>query len=134
MTVQHGDGTTFLGSGGPGPRCAYGFHLEECHPEGGTTRSARRAFGGEGRSAGSKARKTRRDAGIITTLICICWILSIGGIAATMQGCGPRHVKAEDRVAVDSEQGPPCVVSVSSDGELVASVKGPNKCRIEVPQ
>ena len=51
-----------------------------------------------------------------------------------MQGCGPRLVTAEDRVAVDIEQGPPCVVSVSSDGELVASVKGPNKCRIEVPQ
>ena len=82
-------------------------------------------------SIGGSSCKARRDSRVIAALIFMVWATFIIGCVASVQGCGPRVVSAEDRIGVDINQGPPCKIAVTADGELVASVSGPNQCKIE---
>jgi hypothetical protein len=45
-------------------------------------------------------------------------------------GCSTLTVHAKDTIGVEIANGPPCRVSVSADGEVVATVVGPKACKV----
>jgi hypothetical protein len=47
-------------------------------------------------------------------------------------GCGAAQVRAEKSVSLDVTPGPPCVIVVRADGEIVSTVKGPQRCAVVV--
>lgn len=47
-------------------------------------------------------------------------------------GCGASQVRAEKSVSLDVTPGPPCVIVVRADGEIVSTVKGPQRCAVVV--
>jgi hypothetical protein len=55
-------------------------------------------------------------------------LLAIGG------GCAPRHVVAERSVDVEIRRGPPCLIRVIADGELVARVDWSKRCEVALPE
>lgn len=95
--------------------------------------------GGPQAAAATKARFKRRDergqvnevllGGIaIACAIAAIVLLAIGG------GCAPRHVVAESSVDVQIKRGPPCVIVVKADGELVARVDWSKRCEVALPE
>ena len=60
-------------------------------------------------------------------------ILLIMAVAAAFfcPGCSTLTVHAKDTIGVDVSEGPPCTVSVSADGEVVATVVGPKACKVK---
>lgn len=67
------------------------------------------------------------------------WVGAIAVIAAivaltTLGGCAPRHVVAERSVDVDIKRGPPCLIRVVADGELVARVDWSKRCEVALPE
>lgn len=49
-----------------------------------------------------------------------------------MTGCGAAQVRAEKSVSLDVTPGPPCQIVVRADGEIVSTVKGPQRCAVVV--
>lgn len=47
-------------------------------------------------------------------------------------GCGAAQVRAEKSVSLDVTPGPPCVIIVRADGEIVSTVRGPQRCAVVV--
>ncbi len=47
-------------------------------------------------------------------------------------GCGAAQVRAEKSVSLDVTPGPPCVIVVRADGEVVSTVRGPQRCGVVV--
>lgn len=59
-------------------------------------------------------------------------VFVVGLLAVGVGGCGPRHVVADRSVAIDVRRGPPCLVQVHADGELVARVDWSKRCEVTV--
>lgn len=56
------------------------------------------------------------------------------GTGAMLAGCAPRHVVAEQSVDVEIRRGPPCLIRVLADGELVARVDWSKRCEVALPE
>ncbi len=53
-------------------------------------------------------------------------------VALLGAGCGATQVRAEKSVSLDVTPGPPCVIVVRADGEIVSTVAGPQRCAVVV--
>lgn len=62
-------------------------------------------------------------------------LLPLGLLLAAIiaSGCGPRMVTAERSVNLDVWPGPPCLIRVEVDGELVARVDWTKRCDVGAP-
>ena len=54
-------------------------------------------------------------------------------LALLLGACGPRMVKATSIVDLRVRRGPPCLIEVTVDGELVQRIEGPNACVVVTP-
>lgn len=61
-------------------------------------------------------------------------VFAIAFFAFGSGGCAPRHVVAEHDVAVEIQRGPPCLIQVHADGELVARVDWSKRCEVQLPE
>jgi hypothetical protein len=59
--------------------------------------------------------------------------LALVPLVLALTGCGAMQVHAERDIDVDIDPGPPCVVVVRADGEIVSTTRGPKPCKIVVP-
>lgn len=65
--------------------------------------------------------------------------LGVGLLLATLAmlapGCGtsPRVVQAEQSVRLQVQEGPPCAIVLTADGELVARVDWVHRCELPAP-
>ncbi len=53
-------------------------------------------------------------------------------VALLGTGCGATQIAAERTVTLDVTPGPPCSIVVRADGEIVSTVRGPQKCGVVV--
>jgi len=68
----------------------------------------------------------RQGRGEIAVLAAIAvGLLGVLLLAAGSGGCAARQVRAERSIEVDIRRGPPCVVTVTADGAVAATVTGP---------
>lgn len=65
-------------------------------------------------------------AGAAVTAVVAVFVVLLGG------GCGAAQVRAEKSVSLDVTPGPPCVIVVRADGEIVSTVRGPQRCAVVV--
>lgn len=57
-------------------------------------------------------------------------MLVLGVLVFSTPGCIPRQVVAERSIAVDIQDGPPCVVTVTADGRVASTITGP-RCDVQ---
>jgi len=71
---------------------------------------------------GSGDRQGRGEVAVLGTIA-----VALGLVALLMAGggCLARQVTAEQSIGVDIKRGPPCVVTVTADGAVAATVTGP---------
>lgn len=60
--------------------------------------------------------------------------LAVIPLLLSLAACGAMQVQAERDIDVDIEVGPPCVVAVRADGEIVSTTRGPKPCKVVVPK
>lgn len=77
----------------------------------------------------NKENVMRQALAVVTTL---CWFGVATLASMLITGCGPALIEAKDSIEMEIQQGPPCEVIVKADGKIVSTVKGPNKCPVEV--
>ncbi len=65
-------------------------------------------------------------------IVCVAWATVLVSAFSVVQGCGPMTVAAKKSVEMNVKKGPPCVIEVKADGEIVSTVQGPKKCNVEV--
>ena len=65
-------------------------------------------------------------------IVCVAWAVVVVSAFSMIQGCGPMTVAAKKSVEMNVKKGPPCVIEVKADGEVVSTVQGPKKCNVEV--
>ena len=65
-------------------------------------------------------------------IVCVAWAVVAVSAFSMIQGCGPMTVAAKKSVEMNVKKGPPCVIEVKADGEIVSTVQGPKKCNVEV--
>lgn len=59
--------------------------------------------------------------------------LALVPLLLSLAACGAMQVQAERDIDVDIDVGPPCVVVVRADGEIVSTTRGPKPCKVVVP-
>jgi hypothetical protein len=65
-------------------------------------------------------------------IVLVAWAALAFSTATMFVGCGPLAVSAKQSVEMDVRKGPPCVIEIKADGEVVSTVQGPKKCNVEV--
>lgn len=94
-------------------------------------------LGGPPTLAALAARKTDERGhvrGGLAVLVLALGVFVVGLLAVGVGGCAPRHVVAEQSVEVDIQRGPPCLIVVKADGELVARVDWSRRCEVSLPE
>lgn len=65
-------------------------------------------------------------------IVFAAWVALAFSTATMFVGCGPLAVSAKRSVEMDVKKGPPCVIEIKADGEVVSTVQGPRMCNVEV--
>ena len=95
-------------------------------------------LGGPPALAALAARKTdQRGQARVSSLVVLLLAFSAFAFAFILLGsggCAPRHVVAERSVDVEIQRGPPCLIQVHADGELVARVDWVKRCEVALPE
>ena len=69
---------------------------------------------------------------VLKFIICIAWAMIVVSAVTMISGCGPMTFAAQRSVEMNVKKGPPCVIEIKADGEVVSTVQGPKRCNVEV--